>query len=303
MISLKNTKIYNNLNLGKHHAYLFYSSDALHNEAVALTYAKSLVCETGNICGDCNACKQFDNRSHPDANIIKQPSVKVEDVAKIVNQLLTKPIYSQNKIFVLLDADTINEIAQNKLLKSLEEPTPSSIFILTTNKTDKLLPTVLSRLNKVFIPTPDEEDKKIIASEFQKDGIDISNYPTNDISLTEAVNLANNEVYSATIDSIFNLLLSISTTADIPRAVSGIEVIDKNIFFSCMQDIFLTILTGKKKYGGRLEQLKKLYSNNAIAHIVPLIDEAYKKQMSNVNFNFILDNLLFDILKERYLCN
>ncbi len=302
MISFANTKLFKQLKLMVNNAYLFYSADQLLNEGIALTWAKMLVCENSTACGSCPACKQFDSNTHPDVNIIKQSSVKVEDVSKIINKLATKPISAKYKIFVILDAENINEIAQNKLLKSLEEPNPSTIFILTSTKTDKLLPTVLSRLNKQFVPAPDKDDKIAISNLYMHDGIDISNYPNTDCSLTEAVNLATNQTYTDTIEEIFNLLFSLNTTADIPRAVSGLEKFDKTIFFACMQDIFLSVLTGKNKYGNNIEKLKKLYNNQAISHIVPLINEAYIKQMSNVNFTYILDNLLFDILKERFLC-
>ncbi|MCQ2565206.1 MAG: hypothetical protein MJ152_05070, partial [Clostridia bacterium] len=44
------------------------------------------------------------------------------------------------------------------------------------------------------------------------------------------------------------------------------------------------------------------FSDTALLKCLPLIEDAYKKQTSNVNFTYILDNLLFNILKERYLC-
>ena len=302
MIALTSTSLYKQLKLNKHHAYLFFSADQLLNEAVALNFAKTLVCSNDTACGSCPACKQFESDTYPDVNIVKQNSIKVEDVSKIINKLNTKPISGEYQVFVILDADTINETAQNKLLKSIEEPTASSVFIFTTTKTDKLLPTILSRLNKVFVSQPNKEDKLHIANEYAKIGTDINFYPNTDCSLTEAVNMSTNNAYSTTIDTIFNLLSTLTTTADIPRAVDGMEEFDKNIFLTCLQDIFLSMLKNNNKYGERINQLKTMYTTKAVAHIVPLIDEAYKKQIANVNFYFILDNLLFDILKERFLC-
>ncbi len=302
MIAITSTSLYKQLKLNKHHAYLFFSSDKFLNEAVALNFAKSLVCANGTACNNCPMCKQFESSTHPDVNILKQNSIKVDDVSKIINKLNTKPIAGEIQVFVILDADTINETAQNKLLKSIEEPNNSSIFILTTTKTDKLLPTILSRLNKVFVGQPNKQDKLHIANEYAKTGVDINFYPDTDCLLTEAVNMSTNSAYSTTIDTIFNLLFALSTTADIPRAVDGMEEFDKNIFLTCLQDIFLSILNNNNKYGDRLNQLKMMYTNKAVSHIVPLIDEAYKKQIANVNFYFILDNLLFNILKERFLC-
>lgn len=302
MISLTKTDFYKNLQLKHHHANLFYSSDALLTEAVALNFAKSLVCENDNMCNYCSACKQFEIGTNPDVTIIKQASIKVADVSSIINKLNTKPINSEFKLIVILNADTINETAQNKLLKSLEEPNPSTIFVLTTTKTDKLLPTILSRLNKIYVPAPNTEDKKLIAEQFSLQGTNLDNYPLQDCTLTEAVEIVTDSNYLNTIDAVFDLLFTLRTTADIPRAVAGLENIDKNKFFYSMQDIFLNLLNNKNKYGEKLNQLKPLYPKNCLPSIVPLIDEAYKKQQSNVNFTFILDNLLFDILKEKFLC-
>ena len=168
--NIKHTSVYKSLNLkkGEFHAYLFYSTDKELNNNVALCFAKSLICENLNACEICDACKQFESSSHPDVFIINQNTVKVEDANKIINKLNTKPISADVKVFVVLNAENINEIAQNKLLKSLEEPNSQNIFIFTSIKTDKLLPTVLSRLKKLYVPKLSSEDKKLILEVLKK---------------------------------------------------------------------------------------------------------------------------------------
>ena len=129
--SIKQTSVYKSLNLhkGEFHAYLFYSIDKELNNNIALNFAKQLICEKGNICNSCNACKQFNSHSHPDFVLLDQTSIKVEDANKIIAKLNTMPISSDLKVFVILNAENINEIAQNKLLKSLEEPNSQNVFI------------------------------------------------------------------------------------------------------------------------------------------------------------------------------
>ena len=86
--------------------------------------------------------------------------------------------------------------------------------------------------------------------------------------------------------------------------VSKLGNINKSIFFSIMQNLFLDALkNGHFKFDeGIVLYIKNHYSEKAIIKCVNLIEKAYIMQNSNVNFNYILDNLLFNILKEKFLC-
>ena len=305
--SVKVSSAYLSLKLNKNlsHAYLFYSSDREKNNQVALSFARSLVCENGNSCGVCRACKQFLSSSHPDVFVLERDSVKVDDVKVLIDKLSTKPISAQKKVFVVLNAEVINEIAQNKLLKSLEEPNESAIFVLTTTKTDKLLPTILSRLHKVFVPNFSVADKRAIAAELKAQGVDISGFAEKDFSLTEMLNLATDENFLSTVKQISALFAGLNTTADIPRVVSALDVTDKPLFFSILQEMFIGAINEKENKfdAADLASIKNKFSKKAVSKCLPLIDEGYKKLMSNVNFTYILDNLLFNMLKEKFLCN
>jgi len=303
--SVKDTSLYKDLRLNSKqtHAYLFYSVDRLLNDEIALNLAKELLCEHDISCGKCPSCMQFNSHSHHDFFIINQDSIKVEDVNKFMDKFSTLPIQSKKKVFVILNADRMNEIAQNKLLKSLEEPNQSNIFILTTTKTDKLLTTILSRLTKIYIPKLSIDDKKLISNELKKDNIDITSYYKLDF-LTDMVKFASDTNYKSTLDSIKNIFNELNSTADIPK-VSQINNVDKNIFLPLIQDLFLDCLRAPedRKFGADiLAPIAVKYPTKVILKCLPLIEEAYKMQMSNVNLSYILDNLLFNILKEKFLC-
>lgn len=303
--SIKNTSVYKDIISGNKafHAYLFYSFDKELNNNIAIALAKSLVCTNKNACNICSACQQFESNSHPDIYILNQASIKVDDINKLIDKLNTKPISADVKVFVILNAENINEISQNKLLKSLEEPNSQNVFILSSSKTDKLLPTIMSRLNKIYVPKLTENDKKILSNELEEQNIDISKYENLDFTLTEIVNFETNDEYKNTLKNIDFLFSNLKTTADIPTVVSKLNNVNKELFLPLLQDLFLSCLNGEKKFDKPLTMLIDVtFSKKALRKCIPLINEAYKKQMSNVNFGYILDNLLFNILKEKFLC-
>ena len=303
--SIKNTSIYKDLISGNKnfHAYLFYSFDKELNNNIALAFAKSLICKDKYGCDICPACQQFNSNSHPDVYILNQASIKVEDVNKLMDKLNTKPISADMKVFVILNAENINEISQNKLLKSLEEPNSQNVFILSSSKTDKLLPTIMSRLNKVYVPKLTNADKHIISKELSEQNVDILKYENADFTLTEIINFETNEEYKNTLKNIDFLFSNLKTTQDIPSVVNKLNNINKELFLPLLQDLFLSCLNDEKKFDKPLTMLIDVtFSKKALRKCIPLINEAYKKQMSNVNFGYILDNLLFNILKEKFLC-
>lgn len=303
--SLKKTPIYQSLNLAKelHHAYLFSSTDKELNNNVALTFAKSLICEQRIGCEECLACQQFEKNTHADFILIDQPAIKVEDANKIIDKLSTTPISNKFKVFVILNAENINEIAQNKLLKSLEEPNPSNIFILSSSKIDKLLPTILSRLHKISVPKLSFQDKEVILKELSTQDVDFQKYILSEISLTDMINFETNESYKKTLNSINYIFENLKTSQDIPKVASSLPDFDKTLFLPILEKIFLSCLNKQNTFKiSTYSLISQTFSDKALIQCLPLIEDAYKKQMANVNFSYILDNLLFNILKEKFLC-
>ena len=304
--NIKHTTAYKSLKLEKNvaHAYFFYSADKALNNNIALLFAKSLVCENKIGCNQCSQCTLFNSLSHPDIFILDKDSIKVEDANLVISKLTTKPIISNKKVFVILNAENMNETAQNKLLKSLEEPNEHTIFVLTSIKTDKILPTVLSRMSKFFVPKLTGQDKLLIKDELLEQNISINKYLNMDISLTEIINTEQNNEYQNTVNQVSSLIMSLSNSADIPIVVSRLNNVNKQMFFQIMQEMFLASIkhTQTKFDSSLLSHIANNYSEKAIIKCIALIERAYKMQMSNVNFGYIIDNLLFNMLKEKFLC-
>ena len=99
-------------------------------------------------CGTCPACTRIARGVHPDVLIIEpndKGNIKIEFVREAIQRAGYKPFEGRRRVTIIESADGLDNAGQNSLLKMLEEPPASSVFILVTSLPDTLLPTVRSR--------------------------------------------------------------------------------------------------------------------------------------------------------------
>ena len=135
------------------HAYIFEGPDGIGRRETALSFTAMLMCESELApCGTCKSCQLLAEGSHPDFLEIysQEKSISVDEVRNILKGLVIRPLYSRYKVIIINDADSMTVQAQNALLKSLEEPPPYVIFILTVESAAAVTPTVKSRCQRVL---------------------------------------------------------------------------------------------------------------------------------------------------------
>jgi DNA polymerase-3 subunit delta' len=120
-------------------------------------------------CGKCAACTRIARGVHPDVLVV-QPgdtgSIKVDQVRELIDATAYRPFEGRRRVVIIDEADALVVPAQHALLKTLEEPPPSSIFLLVTSRPDALLPTVQSRCPRLrFQALSTDEVTSVLVSE------------------------------------------------------------------------------------------------------------------------------------------
>ena len=129
------------------HAYLFSGKEA---KEQAVLFSMALYCEhldEGQPCGVCESCRKITEGIYRDVKLItpEKGQLRIDQMRKIQEEAMLKPFSAPIQVFILEGADTMNASAANSLLKILEEPPDDTYFILTTNNSDKILSTIISR--------------------------------------------------------------------------------------------------------------------------------------------------------------
>jgi len=145
------------------HAWLFTGPPGSGRSNAAVAFAAALQCEQGDErsgCGACHACRTVLAGSHPDVSVTRTEklSIGVDEVRELVRRASLAPVGHRWQIMIVEDADRLTEQAGNALLKSIEEPTERTVWLLCAPTVEDVLPTIRSRCRLVVLRTPTAPD-------------------------------------------------------------------------------------------------------------------------------------------------
>ena len=191
-------------------SYLFYGPDGVGKELAAMELILALNCQSQSDqpCRQCNSCHKTAAYIHPDfhylfprphpssdsdkrklaeeiSEMLKEKesrpyqafdfgsrpiAISIDDIRELQERLGFLPYEGKRKAVLITGVEAMTTEAANAFLKILEEPSPTTNFILTTDRPNALLPTILSRCQKVrFEPLPQEAVIKSLVKDHGQD--------------------------------------------------------------------------------------------------------------------------------------
>lgn len=161
-----------------HHTYLFTGMDGIGKRLVALNMAKALNCadQTDEACDHCPACQRIAKGVHPDLILINPvgETIKIGQIRELQQSLALKPFEARWRVIIVDGAERMTREAANALLKTLEEPPPWTIIILSATTIEALPATVLSRCQRIrFNPLSRGEVAEVLVDHLPAERIDI----------------------------------------------------------------------------------------------------------------------------------
>jgi DNA polymerase III subunit delta' len=135
---------------GAAHAYLFAGPRGVGKVEAAKDFAAGLACPSGG-CGACSTCRRVREGLHPDVEVVMPEGafITVGQIREINRDVALRPYEARARVYLVLDADTMNQEAANAFLRTLEEPPGHVHFVLVTDAPELLPQTIVSRCQRV----------------------------------------------------------------------------------------------------------------------------------------------------------
>lgn len=302
------------------HAYIITGEKYSGKEFIAGVFAQALLCEAeeSKPCGKCHSCSQAMSNNNPDIVTVthEKPNViGVDEIREQVNEdILIKPYGGRRKVYIIPEAEKMNQQAQNALLKTFEEPPEYAVILLLVTNSEELLPTIRSRAV--------EMNMKPVADSVVKDFlVKVGNVAPNRLdicvafargNLGKALMFAQNEEFDSIRENAIKLL-KYAGDMDVAELIASAKNLsesqmDINDFLDiCMvwyRDILLFKATNDandlifKEEIQYIRKVAQILSYSDINEILEAFEKAKGRLAANVNFELTME-LLFITIQEK----
>ncbi len=157
------------------HAYLLAGPPHVGKLTLALELAQAVNCQAEDDipCGECVPCRRIADGKHSDVQVLgvvleeRAKSISIDQVRGMQTAASLPPFEGRRKVFIIDRAEDLSHEAANSLLKTLEEPLPHVLIILTTDRESDLLPTIHSRCQRLELrPLPIALTKDVLTTQY-----------------------------------------------------------------------------------------------------------------------------------------
>jgi len=301
---------------------LFTGPDGVGKKDMALVLAKAMNClqEKDDSCEVCSSCKAINNRNFPDVMAISPEKnlLKINQMREMKSTAYLKPMVGRKRVFILEEAEKMNDEAANSVLKILEEPPAFTHIILITPNPYLILPTIQSRCQKLaFSPILREDiEQELVSRGEEAERAKIISLLVKG-NLRQALSLDWEEVqtirgkawqlFCAFLrkEPVSPFLKNYAFTRRDSLEEEFVQVVE--ILSSLCRDLLLVKEGGSLElllnpdYASAIQEAQNLISLGQILDFLVKIDFALFALRRNVNVNLLVSSLFSRILEQSYV--
>jgi len=261
------------------HAYIFEGDNSINKLELAMNFIKAILCEgqSGDSCEVCHCCNKINHGNYEDIISIEADgnSIKDEVIEDLQTRIKKKPYAGDRNMVIIQDADNMTLRAQNRLLKTLEEPTAGTVIILLSENIENLTQTILSRC--------------IVYR--------VNNYLTINYeqTLEGAISIADMLLEGKAFHNICNKLTEFTATKEVAyEFLDALETWYRDLAVIEYDQVGKIIKNVDKLVD--IEKRRKLYKKAGIHHAVKCIEEARYDLNKNINIGYSLKSMILKII-------
>lgn len=278
------------------HAYLLAGPSSIGKFSIAKMFVNILQCPN-NLCHECPTCVQLQKGSHPDTMTLQaqdgSESIKIDQVRDIIARLnMTKQ--SKYKVLLIKNAERFTPEAANCLLKTLEEPPPDTLIIMTTNNVRELLPTIISRVRLIKFSAYSNEFLKEKMAELFPDTDEETIGQVCSLALGKsgkAIKLLQNADLLASYRTMYTMLCEFLEPAPLYKKFRVIEeLLAEDNKITEFLDVFTHLVRSRLHQGIKAEELT-LSKRKHFLSLLELIEDTRQLLKRNINARLALENL------------
>lgn len=261
------------------HAYIIEGDRLSDKEGFAKEFCKAVMCaeKPGVGCDSCVNCRKIEHDNYEDLHVIESDgmSVKDEQISRLQEELRKKPV-GERHLAVIKDADTMTARAQNRLLKTLEEPFPGTVMILLSENRENLLDTIKSRCVVYRLEEAPGQDTTGTSGEIGRE---------------EATELPGDAREARkTAEELFEAVSERKRFGEIKKILAdGMKSREEAfLLLDGMERIYESLLIGTDERG-------RLKGRDEMIRGIELIEEARRDLLAKVNYQYAVKNLMIKL--------